>query len=64
MSDEDARAAGAAELLEPLIGRAARRTRVLVTHDVERAQREADVVLRLRAGRQVEQTRAAELYAS
>ena len=33
----------AAELLEPLIGRASGRTRVLVTHDVEGALAEADV---------------------
>jgi heme exporter protein A len=42
----------AAELLEPLIGRASGRTRVLVTHDVEWALREADVALGLRGGRQ------------
>src|SRR5215213_2212779 len=42
----------AAELLEPLIGRASGRTRVLVTHDVERALEEADVALGLRGGRQ------------
>jgi heme exporter protein A len=41
---------GAAEELEPLIGRASGRTRVIVTHDVERGLREADVVLGLRAG--------------
>jgi heme exporter protein A len=41
---------GAAEELEPLIGRESGRTRVLVTHDVERGLREADVVLGLRAG--------------
>jgi heme exporter protein A len=40
----------AAEQLEPLIGRASGRTRVLVTHDVERGLREADAVLGLRAG--------------
>jgi len=40
----------AAEHLEPLIGRASGRTRVLVTHDVDRGLREADVVLGLRAG--------------
>ena len=33
----------AAELLEPLIGRASGRTRVLVTHDVQGALAEADV---------------------
>jgi heme exporter protein A len=41
----------AAEQLEPLIGRASGRTRVIVTHDVERGLREADAVLGLRAGR-------------
>ena len=40
----------AAEHLEPLIGRASGRTRVLVTHDVDRGLHEADVVLGLRAG--------------
>ena len=40
----------AAEELEPLIGRPSGRTRVLVTHDVERGLREADVVLGLRGG--------------
>jgi heme exporter protein A len=43
----------AAELLEPLIGRASGRTRVLVSHDVAGALAEADVVLRLRRGRPV-----------
>jgi len=52
---------GAADLLEPLIGRASGRTRVVVTHDVEHGTREADQVLRLRAGRQV--AGAQELYA-
>ena len=42
----------AAELLEPLIGRASGRTRVLVTHDVEGALAEADLALGLRGGRQ------------
>jgi heme exporter protein A len=42
----------AAELLEPLIGRASATTRVLVTHDVELALGEADVALGLRGGRQ------------
>jgi heme exporter protein A len=40
----------AAELVEPLIGPSARRTRVLVTHDIEAALAEADRVLLLRAG--------------
>ena len=58
----------AAELLEPLIGRASQRTRVLVTHDVEGALSEADVALGLRAGRQAfageppDAGRARELY--
>jgi heme exporter protein A len=43
----------AAELLEPLIGRASGRTRVLVSHDVEGALAEADEVLRLKRGRPV-----------
>jgi heme exporter protein A len=43
----------AAELLEPLVGREAGRTRVLVTHDVEGALAECDAALGLRAGRQV-----------
>ncbi len=41
----------AAELLEPLIGRGAGRTRVLVTHDVDHGLAEGDVALGLRAGR-------------
>jgi heme exporter protein A len=41
----------AAELLEPLIGRASGRTRVLVSHDVEGALAEADASLGLRHGR-------------
>jgi len=43
----------AAELLEPLVGRASGRTRVLVSHDVAGALAEADVVLRLKRGRPV-----------
>jgi heme exporter protein A len=43
----------AAELLEPLIGRASGRTRVLVSHDVEGALAEADGALRLKRGRPV-----------
>jgi heme exporter protein A len=42
----------AAQLLEPLIGRASGRTRVLVTHDVEGGLAESDVVLGLKRGRQ------------
>ena len=50
----------AAELLEPLIGRGSGRTRVLVSHDVEGALGESDVVLRLKRGRPVEDDE--ELY--
>ena len=58
----------AAEALEPLIGRASGRTRVLVTHDVEGGLAEADVALGLRGGRQVfagaaDAAAARELYA-
>jgi heme exporter protein A len=41
----------AAELVEPLIGRAAQRTRVVASHDPAGGLAEADVVLGLRAGR-------------
>ena len=41
----------AAELLEPLIGRASGRTRVLVSHDVEGALAESDLSIGLRDGR-------------
>jgi heme exporter protein A len=44
----------AVELLEPLIGRSSGRTRVLVTHDIERGKAEADQVLALRAGKPVQ----------
>jgi ABC-type multidrug transport system ATPase subunit len=55
------------EALEPLIGRASGRTRVLVSHDVEGALAEADLALGLRGGRQAFAGRAApeearELY--
>ena len=55
----------AADRLEPLIGRG--RTRVLVTHEVERGLAEADEVLGLRAGRQelagqADAGRVGELY--
>jgi len=43
----------AAETLEPLIGKASGRTRVLVSHDVEGSLAEADLALGLQAGRQV-----------
>ena len=41
----------AAEQLEPLIGRSSGRTRVLVTHDVDRGLAEADIAIGLRGGR-------------
>jgi heme exporter protein A len=41
----------AAAAVDPLIGRAAGATRVLISHDVDAGLREADVVLGLRAGR-------------
>jgi heme exporter protein A len=43
---------GAAELLEPVIGRASGRTRVVVTHDSSAALADCDLALGLRAGRQ------------
>ena len=62
---------GAAEALEPLVGRASGRTRVLVTHELDAALRESDVALGLREGRQtffspaaqVEPESARRLYA-
>jgi len=54
----------AAEALEPLIGRASGKTRVLVTHDVEGGLAEADVALGLRAGRQELCRPAAEVDAA
>jgi heme exporter protein A len=50
----------AAEALEPLIGKASGKTRVLVSHDVDRTLAEADVALGLRAGRQEFAGRAEE----
>jgi heme exporter protein A len=44
---------GAARALEPLIGRASGRTRVVVSHDVEGTLAETDLALGLRGGRQV-----------
>ena len=46
----DPAAAGA---LEPLIGRASGRTRVVVSHDIDATLAECDLALGLRAGRQV-----------
>src|SRR5439155_24836855 len=51
----------AAALVEPLIGRSAGCTRVLVSHDVEVALRDADRVLGLREGRIVLDAPAAEV---
>jgi heme exporter protein A len=50
----------AAALVEPLIGRSSGATRVLVSHDVERALAEADRVLGLREGRAVVDVPAAD----
>ena len=52
---------GAGELLEPLIGRGSGRTRVLISHDVERALGEADLALGLAGGRQAFVKAAAEV---
>ncbi|MDP9134697.1 MAG: ABC transporter ATP-binding protein [Actinomycetota bacterium] len=54
----------AAEALEPLIGRASGKTRVLVTHDVEGGLAEADVALGLRGGKQAFCRPAAEVDAA
>jgi ABC-type transporter Mla maintaining outer membrane lipid asymmetry ATPase subunit MlaF len=43
---------GAAQSLEPLIGRSSGRTRVVVSHDVEGTLQEVDMALGLKAGRQ------------
>jgi heme exporter protein A len=40
----------AEELVEPLVGRGCGRTRVLVTHDIDRGLAQADRVLGLREG--------------
>ena len=48
-------------LLEPLIGRASGRTRVLVSHDVQGALAESDGVLRLKRGRPVGRVPGAQL---
>ena len=60
----------ASELVDPLIGAAARRTRVITSHDPARGLAEADVVLGLRGGRpallrpagEVSVTEIGELY--
>ncbi|MGI8844959.1 MAG: ABC transporter ATP-binding protein [Thermoleophilaceae bacterium] len=51
----------AAEKLEPLLGRASGRTRVLITHDVDGGLAEADVALGLRAASQVFAVATAEI---
>jgi heme exporter protein A len=43
----------AADLLEPLVGRASGRTRVVVTHDIEGGLAESDLAVGLKDGRQV-----------
>ena len=55
---------GAAAKLGPLIGRASGRTRVLVTHDVERGLSEADLVVGLRLGKQVFAAPAGDISAA
>lgn len=52
---------GAAEAVDPLIGRASGAARVLISHDVELGLAEADLVLGLRAGRQALLAPAAEV---
>jgi heme exporter protein A len=42
----------ARELLEPVIGKASGRTRVIVSHDLEAGAADSDLALGLRAGRQ------------
>jgi heme exporter protein A len=53
----------AAEALEPLIGRASGKARVLVSHDVEGALAEADLALGLKGGRQAFCSHAGEIDA-
>ena len=50
----------AGELVEPLIGRASGRTRVLTSHDPQAALAEADLVLGLKDGRPAFVGRAGE----
>jgi heme exporter protein A len=52
---------GAAEAVEPLIGRASGASRVLISHDVEAGLAEADAVLGLRGGRPAVEGAAGEL---
>jgi heme exporter protein A len=53
----------ASELVEPLIGRAAHRTRVITSHDPQASLAEADFVLGLKRGRQAFAARADEVTA-
>jgi heme exporter protein A len=53
----------AAAIVEPLIGRESGRTRVLVSHDVERTLAESDRVLVLREGHAVLEAHAREVAA-
>jgi heme exporter protein A len=55
---------GAAEAVEPLIGRTAGPARVVISHDVEHGLAEADLVLGLRAGRAAMLEPAASVTAS
>jgi heme exporter protein A len=55
---------GAAALVEPLIGRASGATRLIVSHEVERALEEADRVLLLRGGRVVVDAAAVDVAPS
>jgi heme exporter protein A len=54
----------AAELLEPLVGRASGRTRVITSHDPSGGLGEADLALGLRAGRAALLAPAAEVTAA
>ncbi len=54
----------AAQLVAPLIGRAAGATRVLISHDAEQGLREADLVLGLRGGRRALLAPAADVGVS
>jgi heme exporter protein A len=55
---------GAAEAVEPLIGRTAGPARVVISHDVEHGLADADLVLGLRAGRAAMLEPAASVTAS
>ena len=55
---------GAAALVEPLIGRSAGATRVVISHDVEQGLGDADLVLGLRDERAVLSAPAREVTAA